>query len=156
MLLQESLFHLGEQTHFVKAPPLTETATLNSSQNDGKNKDHIIRLGRKFGLSQRQIDDVMASVGIEDGYYSIDKIIPKIIELKTSNNNCSESVFNNSSESDREEENNSAKSVDDTLNGSATVEEKKRQLELLGSRVRSVFEDGGEYEGTISDVHYRV
>lgn len=148
MLLQESLFHLSEQTHFIKAPPLAEAATSNSSQNDGKNKDLIIRLGRKFRLSQKQIDDVMASVGIEDGYYSIDKIIPKIIELKKSNKSCSES--------DREEKNNSATSADDTLNDSATVEEKKRLLELLGSRVRSVFEDGREYEGTISDVHYRV
>ena len=35
-------------------------------------------------------------------------------------------------------------------------ETKKQMLELLGSRVGTVFENGREYDGTVSTVHHRV
>ena len=142
MMLQESLYSINDRTHFVKAPPQTNIDT-SSSQEDDKNKGHIIRLAKKFSLTPPQIDNVLdhsapdeESDGDGAGYFSIDKAVEKIMELKDSGNS--------ELESDPEED-----------NVVATMPPPEGAT-VLGSRIKTVFEDGKEYEGTITDIHYRV
>ena len=143
MMLQESLYNINDRTHFVKAPPQSNIDT-SGSQEDDKNKGHIIRLAKKFGLSPPQIGNVLdhaapkESDGDGGGYFSIDKAIEKIMELKDSGNS-------DYSESDPKED-----------NVAATMPPPPDGATVLGSRIKTVFEDGKEYEGTITDVHYRV
>lgn len=141
MMLQESLYNINDRTHFVKAPPQSNVDTSGSQKDD--NKGHIIRLAKKFGLTPPQINNVLdhaapkESDGDGGGYFSIDKAIEKIMELKDSGNS-------DYSESDPEED-----------NVAATMPPPEGAT-VLGSRIKTVFEDGKEYEGTITDVHYRV
>jgi len=148
MMLQESLYSINDRTHFVKAPPQTNIDTSGSQKDD--NKGHIIRLAKKFGLTPPQINDVLDYAAPEDvgesdgdssdgggGYFSIDKAIEKIMELKDSSN------------SDYSE------SVPKEDNVVATMPPPEGAT-VLGSRIKTVFENGKEYEGTITDVHYRV
>mmetsp|Transcript_8750 Transcript_8750/g.19620 ORF Transcript_8750/g.19620 Transcript_8750/m.19620 type:complete len:1054 (+) Transcript_8750:126-3287(+) len=141
MLIQEQLFNLDERTKFVNAPN-SNKATSSMPEKDG-NKSHIIRLAKRFGLTQQQMDILFKRLDVDDGYYSIDDAIPKIMEMKKNN------TSNTLEESDEENDNDADIATAD--NG-----QKEKQLELLGSRVKTVFEDGREYEGTISTVHYRV
>jgi len=141
MMLQESLYNINDRTHFVKAPSHSNVDTSGSQKDD--NKRHIIRLAKKFGLIQPQIGTVLDHSAPDEesdsdgaGYFSIDKAVEKIMELKDSGNS--------ELESDPEED-----------NVVATMPPPEGAT-VLGSRIKTVFEDGKEYEGTITDIHYRV
>lgn len=139
VLLKEMLYGLGERTKFVKAP----SAGVKSSSNpqDG-NKSHVVRLAKQLGLTKKQIDDdLLTNLSVEDGYYSINDVIPKIMEMKNSCAVLEEEELNDE---------------DDDNAGATSDGEEEKTPNLLGSRVRTVFEDGREHEGTISNVHYRV
>jgi len=152
MLLQESLYHLSEHTHFITAPRTKEVASLHHEE--GENKERIISLAKQVGLMDEHIDDVFKHIGIDtiekDGettnYYSIDKAVPIIMDMEKKCSSLDDDTSQDMSTNFAANPNTAA----------ATAEAERKRLELLGLRVRSVFEDGCEYEGTISDVHYRV
>ena len=132
-MLHESLFNVADRTQISKAPSsnVEQVDQASNGRNDG-NKCHIVRLAKHFSLKQAQIDHVFAKLGKEDGYYSINDAIPLILERR----------------SDRENSNDPIATVSKTS---------KTPLDsVIGSRVRTIFEDGNEHEGTISTVHYRV
>jgi len=151
MLLQQTLFKLNERTKFVRAPDDEERAKKSQPDpiSDG-NKIHIVRLAKKFGLTTRNdIDDLFTRIDVDEhGHYSINNVIPKIMEM-----NDNKKSDNTSEEEESEEEDVSNDRERDSLDGG---EQDNQQLDLLGSRVRTVFENGREYEGTISTIHYRV
>mmetsp|Transcript_34109 Transcript_34109/g.73825 ORF Transcript_34109/g.73825 Transcript_34109/m.73825 type:complete len:200 (+) Transcript_34109:299-898(+) len=151
MLLQQTLFKLNERTKFVRAPDDEERAKKSQPDpiSDG-NKIHIVRLAKKFGLTTRNdIDDLFTRIDVDEhGHYSINNAIPKIMEM-----NDNKKADNASEEEESEEEDVSSDRERDALDGR---EQDNQQLDLLGSRVRTVFENGREYEGTISTIHYRV
>ena len=150
MLLQESLYHLSEHAHFITAPRTKEAASLE----DVENKERIISLAKQVGLMDKQIDDVFKHIGIDtiekDGettnYYSVDKAVPIIMDMEKKCSSLDDATSQDMSTNFAANPNTVA----------ATAEAERKRLELLGLRIRSVFEDGCEYEGTISDVHYRV
>lgn len=158
MLLQETVFDVNKRTTFVK-PSSTAATRENSSEltpttsNDG-NKSSIMRLAKSLGLSRDQIStELLPSLDLsDDGYYSINDAIPKIREMMVMNNDSRESGDGNNEERETNEE---LSGDDDT--GAAIIPADKTQLDtIIGSRVRTVFEDGNEHEGTITTVHYRV
>mmetsp|Transcript_32826 Transcript_32826/g.62709 ORF Transcript_32826/g.62709 Transcript_32826/m.62709 type:complete len:430 (-) Transcript_32826:209-1498(-) len=151
MLLQQILFKLNERTKYVRAPDGEERAKNSPPGpiSDG-NRSHIVRLAKQFGLTTREdVDDLFTRIGVDEhGHYSINNAIPKIMEMndnkKTDNTSEEEKSEGVDVSNDREW---------DAVDGG---DQDNQQLDLLGSRVRTVFENGREYEGTISTVHYRV
>ncbi|KAL3762247.1 hypothetical protein ACHAW5_007196 [Stephanodiscus triporus] len=142
MLLQEMLFNLGERTSIVDAPSDKEQPPRR--ENDG-NKGIVISAMKELGLSPRQISDLFARLKCKNGKYSINDALMMKRQIEEE-----EQIDSSDSGSDGEScEDDNVRSGDD---GSTDTQ----PLALLGSRVRTVFEDGREYEGTISHVHYRV
>lgn len=148
MLLQEVLFNIYRRTSFVKAP--SDDVVVSDQTplvNDG-NKKSIIEIAKHFGLTREQIDDLFAQLSTDEhGFYSINDAIPEIHKIK-------ESCLGQSDDSgeSEDESNHDITQRNSGLLGSRV----QTHSGLLGSRVRTVFENGQEYEGTISTIHYRV
>mmetsp|Transcript_34111 Transcript_34111/g.73831 ORF Transcript_34111/g.73831 Transcript_34111/m.73831 type:complete len:161 (+) Transcript_34111:855-1337(+) len=137
MLLQQTLFKLNERTKFVRAPDGEERAKKShpGPKSDG-NKIHVVRLAKQFGLTTHDdIDNLFTRIDVDKhGHYSIHNAIPKIMEM-----NDNKKADNASEEEESEEEDVSSDRERDALDGR---EQDNQQLDLLGSRVRTVFENG--------------
>jgi hypothetical protein len=142
MLLQEMLFNLGERTSIVDAP--SDKEKLPRRKNDG-NKEIVISAMKELGLSPQQISDLLARLKCKNGNYSINDALMMKRRMKEE-----EQIDSSDSGSDGE-----GCEDDPDLSGDDGSTDTK-PLALLGSRVRTVFEDGREHEGTISHIHYRV
>jgi hypothetical protein len=150
MLLQEMLFDLNERTLIVDAAPFDLGKSSTRRKNDG-NKGFVIEAARELGLSPRQINALFAQLKPRHGCYSIHDALTMIGQMKNDGRKLVDSSHADSDGVDCED--GSILSGDD--DGGADGCDAK-PLALLGSRVRTVFEDGKEYEGTITHVHYRV
>ena len=141
MILQETLFGLNERTKFIDAPDIKAKKSLsNHGPREDGNKSHIVRIAEQFSLSQQQVnDELFSNLKTKHGRYSINDAVTKIMEMKSNSPDDSDELT--------KEKNDNACPPDG---------EDKEKLDLLGSRVRTVMEDGREYEGTITDIHYRV
>ncbi len=149
MLLQEMLFGLNERTLIVDAPTNAGKSSSKSSRrtNDG-NKGSVIEAARELGLSPLQIKALFAQLEPRDGCYSIHDALTIIGPMKEDGKLDPSHAGSDGVDC----EDGGTFSGDDGGDGSCDA----KPLALLGSRVRTVFEDGGEYEGTITHVHYRV
>ena len=139
MLLNEILFSVNERTLIVDAPSGKE---LVSHRKEDGNKNGIIDLAKERGLSTPQISALLATLIPRDGYYSIDVAVAIIGPVHGKDRARSVDV-----------------GFDDEACGyrrSVLADPNAKPLALLGSRVRTVFEDGKEYEGTITHNHTRV
>ena len=169
MLLQEMLFDLNERTLIVDAP--SDAGKSSSRRKSDGNKGVVIEAARELGLSSPlQINALFAQLKPRHGCYSIHDALATIGKMQ----NDGEKSYSSHAGSDGavDCEDGSILSGDDGDDSShagsdGAVDCKDgsigagggcdaKPLALLGSRVRSVFEDGMEYEGTITHVHYRV
>ncbi|KAL3815661.1 hypothetical protein ACHAXA_006936, partial [Cyclostephanos tholiformis] len=138
MLLQEVTYNLNERTMVVDAPSGKEQ--ILKRKEDGNEKD-IIDAAEELGLSTPQICKLLANLNPENGYYSINDALVMIRQMQ------GEEVADSSHVGLDDE---------DCRYDSVLADPNAKPLALVGSRVRTVFEDGKDYEGTITHVHHRV
>ena len=151
MLLQEMLFDLNERTLIVDAP--SDAGKSSSRRKNDGNKGFVIEAARELGLSSPlQINALFAQLKPRHGCYSIHDALATIGQMQ----NDGEKSYSSHAGSDEavDCEDGSILSGDDGDGAGGGCDAKP--LALLGSRLRTVFEDGREYEGTITHVHYRV
>lgn len=139
MLLNEILFNVNERTLIVDAPSCR--INIHNRKEDGNKKD-VIDVAKELGFSTPQISALLAKLIPKDGYYSINDAL--VIKRQMQGKERAGSV------------NVGFDDEDCRYNDSVLVDPDAKPLELVGSRVRTVFEDGKEYEGVITNVHARV
>lgn len=148
MLIQEILYNMNDRTKFVKAA----AKDGKSMQHDG-NKAIITQLARQFDLPQEKVDGLFSRLRMSDGYYSINDAVRMINKRLRSGEDDASTGAAEMEESTSTEHESAAKGGEDSEAVGGMEEKETKQL---GSRVRKVFEDGREYDGTVSTVHYRV
>ncbi len=139
MLLNEILFNVNERTLIVDAP--SGKIDIHNPKEDGNKKD-VIDAAKALGLSAPQRSALLAKLNPKDGYYSINDALVLIRQMQGKELAGSIDVgFDDE---------------DCSYERSVLADPDARPLPLVGNRVRTVFEDGKEYEGVITHVHSRV
>jgi hypothetical protein len=152
-LLQEEIFDLNDRSQFINVPL---EAKPNTSEQHG-NKDRIIKMAKEtYGLPDSQINYLFEKQLKYDelGYYSIHEAIPHLqrmaeeyrvlrVNFEDSNHEDGSSVDVDSAEESK-------------VGGEPADEVAHRDFNILGRRIKTTFEDGKEYLGNITAVHYRV
>eukprot|EP00804_Cyclotella_cryptica_P019770 CCRYP_009678-RA/>CCRYP_009678-RA protein AED:0.01 eAED:0.01 QI:488/1/1/1/0.5/0.66/3/65/616 len=135
MIIQEKLHNIHDKTALSIDQPIFKKSVKKAELDSDDNTKVIIQAAKSFGLNNQQVDELFDDLVVDsNGFYSVNDAVPKILLLSQQQQKHAVS---------HEE---SGKSED--LN--------KRYPACLGSRVKTVFEDGTEHEGTIATVHYRV
>eukprot|EP00986_Skeletonema_menzelii_P001153 scaffold307_cov146-Skeletonema_menzelii.AAC.7 len=152
-LLQEELFQLNDNTEFINAP--LEAKPIHNESRD--NKDRIVYMAKTtFKLQDSQIAELFEKhlKNDDNGIYSIHDAIP-ILQRMSDEFRVLRIDFEaneNENKSGDEDELESDVSI-----GSGSAEDiTRRNFQLLGKRIKTTFEDGKEYEGNVTAVHYRV
>lgn len=153
-LLQEELFQLNERTQFINA---SLQAKPNSNQLRG-NKDRIVYMAKTtYGLPDSQIAELFDKhLEYDDhGFYSIHDAIPHLqrmsdayeefrvlrVDFESKEDNCDDEYEQDS---------------DDSIDSGPAEDTARENFGLLGRRIKTTFEDGKEYQGNVTAVHYRV
>jgi hypothetical protein len=150
-LLQEELFELNERTQFINAP-------LEAKPSDNElrgNKDRIVYMAKTtYGLPDSQIAELFDKhLEYDDhGFYSIHDAIPHLTRMSEEYRVLRvnfESKENNCDDEDEQD-------CDDNIDNGPAEDIARRNFSLLGRRIKTTFEDGKEYQGNVTAVHYRV
>ena len=88
----------------------------------------------------------------EHGIYSIHDAIPILQRMSDEYRVLRIDFESNEHENDDEDEHES----DDSIDSQSSEDITQRKFHLLGKRIKTSFEDGKEYEGNVTAVHYRV
>ena len=146
-LLQEELFDLHERTEFINAP-------LEAKPNDNDlrgNKERIVYMAKTtYGLPESQVAELFEKhLEYDDyGFYSIHEAIPHIQRM-SDEFRVLHVDFESKGEKTEEEH-------DWRIDSGPAEDIARRNFSLLGKRIKTTFENGEEYQGNVTAVHYRV
>lgn len=125
MYIQEKLFKIKDKTTLSVPQPWDERKEESCQYKNDGNMPIIVNLARENGLSKADIDNLFADLSEDEhGYYSINDAVLKIDEMKKINA--------------------PGANQDDELLLSGLVHPFS---DLIGKRIKSVLEDGIEYDG---------
>lgn len=150
-LLQEELFELNEKTHFINAP--LEAKPINNGSRG--NKDRIVHMAKTtYKLPDSQIADMFEKhLEYDDhGFYSIHDAIPILQRMSDEFRVLRVDFESNENKSNGEDEHDS----DDSIDSESAEDIARRNFNLLGRRIKTTFENGKEFQGNVTAVHYRV
>lgn len=159
MIIQEKLHNIHDKTTFSIDRPNFKNSVKKPELGSDENTKVIIQAAKSFGLDNQQVDELFDHLVVDsNGYYSVNDAVMKIRVLSQQQH----TRFGSQEEREKSENTN------------------ERYPACLGTRVKTVFEDGAEHEGkaplkknlfnglnvvlesefnlegTIATVHYRV
>ncbi len=127
MLLQEKLYKVNDKSSLVINNMDRKNRDKSPEFDDNDNRRIIVKAAKSFGLTDTQINDLFQELEVDElGYYSINNAVPLILNKRT--------IFSPSRQTD-------LKSKHSVCSGSGVH---------VGTRVKTVFEDGSEHEGETS------